>query len=91
MSMKSSNDNNWDRTSDFPICSTAPNHCATAVPLEPKETHKYTLFGGWGEVIFKKIHPSGKNPLLARGQATRSAAYMYVYRKCRFSAAEGMC
>ena len=30
--MKNSNDTGWDRTSDPPICSTAPNHCATAVP-----------------------------------------------------------
>ena len=29
--MKNSNDTFWNRTSDFPICSTAPYHCATAV------------------------------------------------------------
>ena len=26
------NDTRWDRTSDLPICSTAPYHCATVVP-----------------------------------------------------------
>ena len=31
MSMKNSNDTIWDRTSDLPISSTAPEHCATAV------------------------------------------------------------
>jgi hypothetical protein len=32
MSMKNSNDTIWNQTSNFPICSTAPNHCATVVP-----------------------------------------------------------
>ena len=32
MLMKNSNDTIWNRTSDLLICSTAPYHCATAVP-----------------------------------------------------------
>jgi len=41
-----STDTSWDRASDLPICSTAPDHCATAVPdgctCEPKNLTRKT-------------------------------------------------
>jgi hypothetical protein len=40
--MKNITDTVWDRTSDLPIYSTAPYHCATAVPRLSDTGMKYT-------------------------------------------------
>jgi len=42
MSMKNSNDTSWDRTSDLPICSTAPKPLCYRGPLRDEE---WSIFG----------------------------------------------
>ena len=41
--MKNSNDTIWDRTSDLPICSTAPNHCDCVHLVLPHSLSKLNL------------------------------------------------
>jgi len=54
-----SNDTNWDRTSDLPICSTAPYHCATVLyrPLflhmPPESVHRTVVNAFTGTINLK--------------------------------------